>query len=576
LVLENGKEFTIPLREDGYIYATGLCKAVGKRVFDWLRLKETKNLQQAIQDKLKNNKTGIQATKNNNTTGIITTKLIEIHQAGNKYNQGTWVHPDLGLNLAQWCCPDFSLQVSKWLKELIFTGSVEIEKEKTDVEIEEKYKELIKELEETKDKLENAENLIQKYDNSNKELSKKYNKIYLNHQYYLRRKELYKLKKGNCVYLIDMKLAYGDEETNRIKVGITSDITNRVSGFRTSNPFCKVLMVLYTYDCEIIEKCMKNRYKKFLVPNNSEFITGIDIEELKKRILEIANVAGCEYTIESDEEIEKFNKHIIKEDEVDETNEDEIIDARKRCGGMHHETEESRILPLSEYFKNKSNVDGYSRLCKNCFLIGVYGDKRKRRKVVVIPTFDTTTHKWCNLCESVKEHKDFYADKMKKDGLNANCKTCKNNQKKKWKEKKKEDDNNEEEYNEDKYTEEEYNEEEYNEEEYNEEKYNEEEYNEEKYNEEEYNEDKEFDKNVFNEKYTDRYTTDDLKNIATINNLSFNSKQNKTELINIIKENVVINPLEKYTKSQLRKMATEKNLKVTHRFAKAELIKLMS
>ena len=48
LVLENGTEFIIPLREDGYIYATGLCKAVGKRVFDWLRLKETKKLEQAI------------------------------------------------------------------------------------------------------------------------------------------------------------------------------------------------------------------------------------------------------------------------------------------------------------------------------------------------------------------------------------------------------------------------------------------------------------------------------------------------------------------------------------------------
>ena len=427
LVLENGTEFIIPLREDGYIYATGLCKAVGKRVNNWLRTKETKDFHKVLENKLNKSDAHNRATK-----------LIEIYKGNNsKYDQGTWVHPDLGLNLAQWCCPDFSLQVSKWLRELIFTGNVEIEKEKTDIEIDEKYKDIIKEHEE---KLENAKNLIQKYDNSNKELSKKYNKIHLNHQYYLRRKELYKLKKGNCVYLIDMKLSYEDDEINRIKVGISSDITNRVSGFRTSNPFCKVLMVLYTYNCEVIEKCMKNYYQKFLVPNNSEFITGVDIEELKKKLIDTANFIEreCEYTIESDEEIEKFNKHIIKEDEVDETNEDEIVDGNKRCGGMCHDTDESRILPLSEYFKNKSNVDGYSRLCKNCFLTGVYGDKRKRRKVVVIPTFDTTTHKWCNLCENVKEHKDFYADKMKKDGLNANCKTCKNNQKKNLKEKKKE------------------------------------------------------------------------------------------------------------------------------------------
>ena len=33
LTLENGTEFTIPLREDGYIYATGLCNAAGKKIY---------------------------------------------------------------------------------------------------------------------------------------------------------------------------------------------------------------------------------------------------------------------------------------------------------------------------------------------------------------------------------------------------------------------------------------------------------------------------------------------------------------------------------------------------------------
>ena len=422
LILENGSEFTIPLREDGYIYATALCQVVKKRVFDWLRLKETNNL---IKNKLTKSKTG-------NTASL----LVETYKGNSSYLQGTWVHPDLGLNLAQWCSPDFSLQVSKWLKELIFTGSVEIEKEKTDTEIEKKYKGVIKELEE---KLVNAENVIENYDNRNKELFSKYNKIYFNHQHYLRRKELYKLKKGHCVYLIDMKIAFEDDKSiTRIKVGHSSDITNRVSGFRTSNPFCKVLMVLYTYHSDVLEKYMKIRYENFLKPNNSEFITGVEIDELKETMVNFANLLNCEYTIENDEEIDKFNRHIIKENDDEkqqqETGENEFIDNKKRCGGLHHETEESRLLPITEYFKNKSNVGGYARLCKNCYLIGVYGDKRKRRKVVVIPKFATSTHKWCNLCESVKEHKDFYADKMKKDGLNANCKACKNEQKKKYKE----------------------------------------------------------------------------------------------------------------------------------------------
>jgi hypothetical protein len=44
LLLEDNTEFIIPMREDGYIFATALCKVVGKSVGHWLRLKETMNL----------------------------------------------------------------------------------------------------------------------------------------------------------------------------------------------------------------------------------------------------------------------------------------------------------------------------------------------------------------------------------------------------------------------------------------------------------------------------------------------------------------------------------------------------
>ena len=532
LILENGGEFTIPLREDGYVHATGLCKAVGKKVNHWLSLKQTKDLQKELETKLKKSDTVPPATK-----------LIEIHQAGNKYNQGTWIHPDLGLNLAQWCSPSFSLQVSKWLRELIFTGTVEIEKEKSDEEIDNKYQEIIKELEETKEKLENAEDLIEKYDNINKDLSKKYNKINLNHQYYLRRKELYKLRRGNSVYLIDMKIAYGDEDSTRIKIGNSSDITMRISGFRTGNPFCKVLFVMYTYNSEIIEKSMKTKYEKYLKPNNSEFITDIDVETLKNDIITIATMLNSEYTLETEEELNKFNKHIIAEDEVEEIKDNEIVDGIKRCGGLHHDTEESRLLPISEYFKNKGNPDGYARLCKECYLIGVYGDKRKKRKVIVIPEFDATTHKWCNLCESIKEHKDFYSDKSKKDGLNPNCKDCKNIQKKNYRQKLKEEEKDLENNNE---------------------------------KEDITDNEEEFDKNIFDENFADKYTKYDLTKIADNNNLKFTKNHTRAELIHIIKENNTLDPLEKLTKNKLMKLATNKKIKITHHYTKPEIINLIN
>ena len=110
LLLEDNTEFIIPMRNDGYIFATGLCKIANKRLTKWKNLKETELLVKNLEISL---------------TLKRPTKLIEVYKAGNKYNQGTWIHPDLGLSLAQWCSPNFSLQVSKWIRELIVTGKVE-------------------------------------------------------------------------------------------------------------------------------------------------------------------------------------------------------------------------------------------------------------------------------------------------------------------------------------------------------------------------------------------------------------------------------------------------------------------
>ncbi len=432
LLLEDGTEFTIPLREDGYIYATGLCKVSNKRMYNWLRLKETQNLQKQIDEKIATQ----EPLKNCDAQTRVSQLSMEVYKGNtSKYSQGTWIHPDLGLNLAQWCSPNFSAQVSKWLRELIFTGAVELGKEKTDEEINAKYQEILKKLKETEDKLEQTENLVKAYDENNKELSKKFRKIKINHQAYLRHKELYRLKTGPCVYVIDMKKMYDEEEIMRYKIGQTGDITSRVSAFRTSNPFCKVIAVIYTDKNIDLEKTIKNRFEDELLPNNSEFISGVSKENLIDDILKLADIQKFKYTMETSDELEKFNRHILLEKQVIE--EDITDEGIKRCGGLHHETEESRLQPVSNYFKNKSNPDGVARLCKNCYLIGVYGDERKRRKVIVIPEHNTSIQKWCNLCETVKEHKDFYPDKMKKDGLAANCKACKSNQKKKLKEEKK-------------------------------------------------------------------------------------------------------------------------------------------
>jgi hypothetical protein len=50
---------------------------------------------------------------------------IDIKKGGNdKHLQGSWIHPDLAVPLAQWISPSFSIQVSRWIRELALIGSV--------------------------------------------------------------------------------------------------------------------------------------------------------------------------------------------------------------------------------------------------------------------------------------------------------------------------------------------------------------------------------------------------------------------------------------------------------------------
>jgi hypothetical protein len=421
LTLSDGKEFTIPLREDGYIHATKLCQAAGKQLSKWKNSPETKKI---VDRKIEICSLGI-------------TQLIQVFKGKtNRYEQGTWVHPDLGLHLAQWCSPVFSLQVSKWMKELIFTGKVEIGNEKSNEEI----------INQLQEKLKEAEDVIISYDNENKHLLCKYNKLYQTHQAYLKRKDLYKLKEGSCVYLVNMLTTDDSKDTLKIKVGHTGTITDRVSTFRTTNPFCKLLFVLYTNQNILVESMMKIRYEKELKQNNSEFITGVPLDNIINDLKNFADSLNIPYSVEIEEELDKFNRHIIPIEDIEkieeELNDEITIDSEKfkRCGGTTHKTEESRILPLDQFFKNSGNKDGVARICKECFLVGRYGDERKKRKVVVIPKYDILTHKWCNRCESVKERNMFYKDSSTKDGIGSNCKACKSDQKKKLKKEKEETD----------------------------------------------------------------------------------------------------------------------------------------
>lgn len=86
--------------DDGYIHATALCQAAGKRLNNYLRNEQTQDFLKALEsDAL-----------------ISVSKLVTIVRGrGDRVTQGTWVHPKVAIHLAMWLSPEFAVQVTTWV-----------------------------------------------------------------------------------------------------------------------------------------------------------------------------------------------------------------------------------------------------------------------------------------------------------------------------------------------------------------------------------------------------------------------------------------------------------------------------
>lgn len=86
---------------DGYFNATAMCKAAGKKISHYLGGGGTQDFLAEL----------------SSDAGIPASELAQSIKGGEPHLQGTWVHPQVAVNLAMWLSPKFAVLVSKWVHE---------------------------------------------------------------------------------------------------------------------------------------------------------------------------------------------------------------------------------------------------------------------------------------------------------------------------------------------------------------------------------------------------------------------------------------------------------------------------
>lgn len=268
---------------DGKINLTQLCKAGNKEYKAWFRTDKTQSFLKAL----------------SLSVNISTDRLLTYEDHGPN-NRNTWGHPQVAINIAQWISADFDVQVSKWIFELMTTGKVELGKEKSNEELDKKWKEILEE--------KNKE--IQTLKQQNYDSLCKVNTLLQKHSYP-------KFNNNSpCVYIISSGHEYkdgierykfgiagtkdsvtkkneneeenelDDEETNieyeeynntnKYKYGIDK----RLESHRTLWPQMELIYLVYTENAKLIENNMKIIFKKYINPTGHELVEHKTKEEL--------------------------------------------------------------------------------------------------------------------------------------------------------------------------------------------------------------------------------------------------------------------------------------------------------
>lgn len=394
LKLKDNSDFIIPIREDGYVNATELCKAGGKRIDNWIRLEHTKELINEIY----------------NSLGCEGVKIIDTIEGKNGY---TYYHPDLAIQLAQWISPSFAVQVSRWTRELLLTGKVELGKEKTNEELENIYKQKIDKMQLSMSSLVNENSL----------LKNNYLSLEKTHDSLLKKRNYHKFKKGNCVYIVKDDW----REKEYLKFGKTGNINDRLQDYRTFAPECKILFLVYLENNELLENCIKSKYENILTHLNHECLLNIESEKLSKVIIQLIKFLNMEATIDNtldfyNNPYEKIDHNKIKNNE-DSKN---ITEIKNIDNNEITDLEEDNKIEIESKIETKKEDQEYK--CELCDKVYKLEGNLKNHVIKVHDKKEIDNSNTCHICDKILSDKgklNRHIENVHKKVSKVKCDICK-------------------------------------------------------------------------------------------------------------------------------------------------------
>ena len=314
LLLQNNSEINIPVSKDGYVNCTKLCQAGNKRIDNWNRLKQSKELIEAY-------------SKLPHFRGSLILRSI------NGKNGGTYYPIDIAIQIAQWCSSSFALQVSRWTRELLLFGKVELGQEKSNKELENKFQEQIKLLTQEKQQaIEEKEQVIIEKET----IARRFTSLTQNHNKMLKRRIRGVYEIGNVVYIISHIAFTTYYKDDYYKIGISTQtmtettpaFTNRLTSYKTGAPLdYKVHYLIYVENNKLIEDIIKLKYKNQLNPSNGEWIKSVKLEEIINSIRHLCNYIGLpckEHRLIKNKNIVDDGKLLhYEDDKIDSESDDE-------------------------------------------------------------------------------------------------------------------------------------------------------------------------------------------------------------------------------------------------------------